>query len=227
MSAESFRFVPYAWSGGQEWLLSRDPSNGPQVLLIAPLFEELNFTRTLLAQIGRALAAAGVGTWLPDLPGTADSERSLSAVAWEDWRSALRDAGEAMTALTGTRPFTCAFRGGALLDDAVDAAGRWRYAPVAGEALLRQLRRAQLVADREAGVAPAEGQGILEYAGYPLSADLRLALNQAEPAPVADREIPALPDGSLWRRAEPAGDIVLAEQLAGNIVDWIATCASH
>ena len=227
MSEASFRFARYAWRGGSEWMLAREPSAATQIVLIPPLFEEMNFTRTLLAELMRALAERDVSTWLPDLPGTGESERPLALTTWDDWRDAARGAGEAVAALTGARPFSCAFRGGALLDDAVDASGRWRYAPVAGEALLRRLRRAQIVADREAGIVTAEESGIVEYAGYPLSPEMRAGLAGATPAPGADREVAALPGGAPWRRAEPAGDRVLAQELADDIARWIATCANR
>lgn len=188
------------------------------------MFEEMNFTRRLLAQIGRALAERGIGTWLPDLPGTGESARPLASIGWPDWRDAARAAAEAVAARTGTAPFSCAFRGGVLLDDAVAARERWRYAAVAGEALLRQLRRTQLVADSEAGVTPTENTML---AGYTLSAAMRAALEAAAPSPVADREIAAAPEEALWRRAEPGEDTALAVRLSANISDWIRACGSR
>lgn len=226
MSADSFRFGPYVWRGGREWMLARGPRCGAQVLLICPLFEETNFTRTLLGEIGRGLAGRGIGTWLPDLPGTGESALPLASIGWDDWRDAARAAGEAVTAVTGTRPFTCAFRGGALLDDAVAATARWRYAPAGGDALLRQLRRTQLVADHEAGLAAVTEGAIVELAGYRLSTALREGLAASTPAAVADREVPAMPDGTPWRRAEPSGNRILSELLADDICEWIATCAN-
>lgn len=224
--SDSFRFEPYDWAGGREWMLVRGSNVGRHIVLIPPLFEEMNFTRTLLAQIGRSLAQHALATWLPDFPGAGESERSLVSIGWGDWRDAARAAGNAVNALTGTKPLTCAFRGGALLDDAVEAAGRWRYAPVAGEVLLRQLRRTQLVADREAGTAAGEDGAVIELAGYPLSIPLRNGLAAAEPATIADREIVASPERGPWRRAQPAGDPELAEQLADDIYQWASACAS-
>lgn len=226
MSTDGFRFEPYDWRGGREWMLARGSRNYVQVLLLQPLFEEMNFSRTLLGEIGRSLAGRGIGTWLLDLPGTGESPLPLASIGWDDWRDAARAAGEAVAALTGAKPFSCAFRGGALLDDAVAAAARWRYAAVAGDALLRQLRRTQRIADREAGLAAVADGAIVELAGYTLSTALRDGLAASTPAAIADREVAAMPDGTPWRRAEPSGNRVLAEQLVDNICEWIATCAS-
>lgn len=227
MSADDFRFEPYTWCGEREWMLVHGHQDTPYILMIPPLFEEMNFTRALLAGIGRALAARGVTSWLPDLPGTGESLRPLATIGWQDWRDAAAGAAAAITAITGTTPFCCAFRGGVLLDDAVVAQARWRYAPVAGEALLRQMRRTQLLTDRESGEGTAAGGEPVELAGYPLSPAMRDGLAAAVPADVAHQEVAATAGTALWRRAEPTADSLLSEQLATDIHDWMTKCVSR
>src|SRR5687767_1953312 len=93
--------------------------DGPALLFLPPLFEEMNRTRALLAATMRALAARGFGCWLPDLPGTGESERALEAVSWTDWREAAAEAFKAAGAVASV-----GLRGGTLLDDPAPA--RWR-----------------------------------------------------------------------------------------------------
>jgi hypothetical protein len=96
--------------------------SGPALLFLPPLFEEMNRTRALLATVMGILAGEGYGCFLPDLPGTGESERALEEVSWDDWRSAAAAAAEACGATAGV-----SLRGGALLDDPVPR--RWRFAP--------------------------------------------------------------------------------------------------
>ena len=95
--------------------------SGRALLFLPPLFEEMNRTRALLASTMRALAAQGFECWLPDLPGTGESERALEEVSWQDWREAAAAAFEAAGASASV-----SLRGGALLDEAAPA--RWRIA---------------------------------------------------------------------------------------------------
>ena len=220
------RFLPYRWRGSAEWMLMRGPDDGPQVIVLAPLFAEMNLTRALLAELGRALAERGVGSWLPDLPGTGESRRPLGAVSWEDWLDVARTIGEEVASRIGTRPFVCSVRGGALLDHAIGARARWRYAPAEGSALLRQLGRAQQIADRESGAVPAPPGEPAELAGYMLSPAMRSGLEAAHPAPGAEREM-ANAGAALWRRAEPGRDDTLAHTLAADICDWIKACGDR
>lgn len=227
MKAANFRTGSYEWRGQHEGILLRGPESGPQVLILPPLFEELNLTRAMLADVTRALAALDVGSWLPDLPGTGESTRSLVALGWDDWRDAARALGSVIAERSGAAPFTCAFRGGSLLDDAVAAAGRWRYAPVAGEALLHQMRRVRLLAAQEAGLpARPEEADAVDLAGYSLTRAMRDGLAAATPAAIADRELAGSGMG-LWRRAEPSRDRELSERLAADICQWLQACGSR
>src|SRR3712207_9428432 len=56
------------------------------------LFRSMNRTRALLATVMRRLAGEGFGCWLPDLPGTGESERALEEISWTQWLDAAADA---------------------------------------------------------------------------------------------------------------------------------------
>ena len=131
------RFVGYQSGGMAEWMVARGPETGLQLLIIQPLFEEMNRCRAILAAVQRGLADAGVGSWLVDLPGTGESERALETVHFRDWRQAAADAAREIGSLSAV----ASVRGGCLLDDVVDAP-RWRLSPVTGAALVRDLTRA-------------------------------------------------------------------------------------
>jgi pimeloyl-ACP methyl ester carboxylesterase len=100
------------------------PADGAPILFLPPLFEEMNRTRALIAATMRALAGRGFGCWLPDLPGTGESERALEECEWGDWAAAA----EAVAERLNGRAVTVSFRGGSLLDG-VKATGRWRMSP--------------------------------------------------------------------------------------------------
>jgi pimeloyl-ACP methyl ester carboxylesterase len=196
--------------------------HAPPVLFLPPLFEELNRTRALIAGIMRRVAARGYGCWLPDLPGTGESERALETAGWEQWREAVA-AAAAQICHGGKVAAVVGIRGGCLLDDRVPAQCAWRFAPVAGASLTRDLSRAGLAA----------GGGM---AGYSAPELLLKPLERAIPAPIdtlriirlesdpadADLKIKGPP---LWRRAEPEQAPDLAALLAADIIDWAGQCA--
>ena len=214
------------------------PEDGIPLLFVPPLFEEMNRTRALLAAVMRTLGAQGFCCTLPDLPGSGESERLLEACGWEDWRAAVRAA---------DRPaLVASFRGGALLD-AVEAAAWWRFAPVSGLSLLRDLERAASQhrpsraksrgAHDDPVPAPVDlARGGREWlAGYPVAHALIDQLRQAEPAEVAPcrtvrlasdpRPANARLDGpALWRRSEPSTASELAGAIASDISGWARRC---
>lgn len=230
MIVAGFRYLPYEWSGGIEWMLVHEANNGPQVILIPPFFEEMNFLRGFLVDIARSLSAKGVGSWLPDLPGTGESLLHLRDIGWDDWREAIRAASETVAASVGSRPHVASFRGGALLCDMVDARSWWSYAPATGASLLRYLQRTQLISDIENDQEePDIETEIAFHGGYELSRPMRDALDVAIEPPVDGprRMVPAGPGTPLWRRAEPGRDPELSALLADDIATWIATCADR
>ncbi|MEA3065760.1 MAG: hypothetical protein QOJ27_2212, partial [Sphingomonadales bacterium] len=93
MTDPGLHYSRYRAGGRDEWMMRI--GTGPALLFLPPLFEEMNRTRALLAALMRRLAGEGYGCWLPDLPGTGESERPLEAVAWQDWRDAAGSAAAA------------------------------------------------------------------------------------------------------------------------------------
>lgn len=230
MSPTAPRFSTYDCGAGREWLISHGPEDGPHVLIVPPLFEELNRTRQLLAQMMRRLAANGIATHLPDLPGTGESGRALADTSWHEWREAIALAVRAVRA-----SHVVSIRGGSLLDDSAADADILRFAPTEGKRLLRDMSRARSVTDKAFDSAAQKAifdSGPTLLGGYRVTAALATALRDAEPADSvkartvrlegdpgpADRYIAGPP---LWRRAEPAGSPELADALAEEIVSWI------
>jgi hypothetical protein len=211
MSGAPFRALT---SGEGDPLLAFGPEDGPHLLVLQPLFEEMNRSRALVSALCRMLAARGVATLLPDLPGTGESLRAIEDMRWADWV-------EALTALPETAG-TIALRGGALLDGA-RAGPRWRFAPTTGRSLISDLRRSAL----------AGGGDPAAPAGYPLSAQLAEALSLAEVVSddtartvrLVSDDKPAdlhLEGAPVWRRPEPESDDALAARLADDIAGWLA-----
>lgn len=206
--------------GDGEFVLAYGPQDGPQLLVLQPLFEEMNRCRAMIAGTCRALAERGIGTWLPDLPGTGESLRALDTIGWEDWLGAAEAAAAAVRAETGTSPWTLAIRGGALLDRPL-VRPTLRLAPTGGRSLLSDLRRSAL----------ASGSDPAHPAGYTFSPALAEAMAGAEPSVdgdirtlrlstddrPADRRIGGQP---LWRRPEPAADAAMVSALSDEIVLW-------
>src|SRR6185369_2681030 len=117
--------------------------HAPAILFVPPLFEEMNRTRALIVAAMRRLAKGGQCCWLLDLGGTGESERALDAVTWDDWRHDVI-AAAAYVAGRSKKPLIAALRGGALLDDGAIARGWWRFAPMDGAAVVRDMVRSGL-----------------------------------------------------------------------------------
>jgi pimeloyl-ACP methyl ester carboxylesterase len=221
----------YRTAAGEEWLMRIGATEAAPILFLPPLFEEMNRTRALLAATMRLLAGRGFGCWLPDLPGTGESERSLDDVRWGDWTDAAAAAADRIAADAGRRPALASLRGGGLLDGPIASPARWRFAPVDGASLARDLERASLVAPGD------EDEGAILLAGYPVSAELLAALKANRPETVAtvrtvrlssDRaEADQKVEGpALWRRSEPGHSPELAAALAADLADWLERCAA-
>jgi pimeloyl-ACP methyl ester carboxylesterase len=218
-----FNYGRYQHDGRPEWLMRVGDGEARPILFLPPLFEEMNRTRAFIVDLMRRLARRGFGCWLPDLPGTGESERRLPETRWADWREAAASAGDEASRLSGKRPLIVSIRGGCLLDDGVDAECRWRFAPIAGESLARDLTRAGLVSGTE-------------YAGYRPDQELMESLSMALPAATeklrtlrlaSDREEADLKvEGpALWRRSEPDNAPDLALALANDLERWAERCA--
>jgi hypothetical protein len=210
----------YSWHGGDELWLRHGATYPLQVIIIEPLFEEANRCRRLLVSVMRGLAANGIGSVLPDLPGTGESRTDISIVPFSDWQEALSAVTEMVKPV-----IIASLRGGALLDGGLGAKGYWRFAPETGARIVRDLKRTQL-------------SGSALYAGHAISDDFLAALEAAQTAPIAplrtvrlesdageaDAKIAGSP---LWRRAEPGDDAALTAALVADLTEWVKTCAER
>lgn len=203
----------------------------PPILIFAPLFEEMNRTRALISAIMRRIAVRGYCCWLPDLPGTGESERPLEDVSWALWRDAARAAGAFVTSAGGSTPMIASLRGGCLIDDAAMASSYWRFAPAEGVSLTRDLLRSSLVA------ATDQREDILDLAGYPIPTHLFDDISKFVPQSLgnvrtvrleSDRATADLKVAgpALWRRSEPGTSPALADALADDLLSWCARCAN-
>ena len=214
MTSPGLHYARYRVGDFDEWMMRI--GDGPALLFLPPLFEEMNRTRALLAATMRGLAAEGFACWLPDLPGTGESERTLAEVSWQDWRDAAAAAFEAAGAVASV-----GLRGGALLDHRSPV--RWRFAPAPGVSLARDLARAGLMTEGGGGYAPAPALLADLGAAEPEAGDkvrtVRLATDRAE----AELKLEGPP---LWRRAEPQNSFELAGAMASDIGQWVRACGA-
>jgi len=218
-------FDTYDWSGGREAMLRLGPDAGPIVIAALPLFEEANRTRQFLVTILRELADHGIGSVLPDLPGTGESIVVTGEARLRDQRKAYTDLSQRL----GRNTYGISIRSGALFDTDAALAGRWQLSPQSGEDLLREL-------DRTRATSRSARANETEYAGNTLSREMLADLHDAKPYAGAGRlrvvRLESDPRDAdvkyaaspLWRRSEPDNDISLAQILAGDISNWIASC---
>ena len=217
MTESGLAYETFVSQDREEFVMRLGPAWAEAVLFVPPLFEEMNRTRALITAVMRRLAAGRIACWLPDLAGTGESRTALEAVTWNDWRHDVMAAANHVAQRSGGQPLVVSLRGGALLDDGVEALGWWRLAPVPGASLARDMVRAGL-----AGV---------EWAGYAPSADLRMRLEAAKPIdPMPLRTVRLASDAgaadaklagpALWRRSEPGNSTELADGIAADIHGW-------
>ncbi|PLK25766.1 hypothetical protein [Novosphingobium sp. TH158] len=200
-----------------EYALSFDQGRPHRLLIVPPLFDEANRLRRLLAETMRRLDGAGIDSFLPDLPGCNESTQPLPAQDLAAWSRAMIAAARHFRA-----SHVLAVRGGALV--APQSLPGWRYAPVNGATILRQMLRMRILALREAGREETQAglieRGIaqgLELAGYALSAGMIAQLQSATPPDETAQSIigqDMMGGPALWLRAEPDEDPAQADALA-------------
>lgn len=206
---------PAPGGNGEEFALVSGPDDAARRILIVPApFEEANRTRRLLAETMRALAARGIGSVLPDLPGCGESLSPLELQTLTVWREAMAAAAGHFAA---THVFT--LRGGAVVAPPLPG---WRLEPTAN--VLRPLLRARTLAAKEEGRTESiddfsqAGRAVgIELAGYRIGPALFAELVQAEPGEPGGQEtisLEAIGGSALWLRPEPGEDPAMAAALA-------------
>lgn len=201
----------------REYALAFDQARAHRLLIVPPLFDEANRLRRLLAETMRRLDGAGIDCFLPDLPGCNESVQPLAAQDLDTWRGAMIAA-----AVHFRASHVLAVRGGALL--APQSLSGWRYAPVNGATILRQMLRMRILAAREAGreenqadlieIGKLEG---LHLSGFALGPAMIEQLQAATPSDESAQTIigqDMLGGPALWLRAEPDEDPAQADALA-------------
>lgn len=201
----------------EEYALSFNADRKWRLLIVPALFDEGNKLRRLAVEIMRRLDAAGIDSVLPDLPGCNESLQPLEVQTADDWRDAMTAAARHFGAT-----HALGIRGGAMFMP--DDVPGWRYAPVKGANIFRQLMRARAFASREAGVEENTNslmvravEGGIELSGYRLGADFVREFQSLQPVPsprVHDIEQDMVGGSGLWLRAEPGESREQADALA-------------
>jgi len=216
----------YAWRGGEELML-RHGEGSPVTLLVLPaMFEEANRMRRVTVSVMRGLAGRGIGSVLPDLPGTGESLLELTDVSFDDWCEAAGAVADDIRSREG-RCLTIAIRGGALLDGVADHG--WRLAPESGERVLRDMVRATaLTSGVKANDLDALAQAeAVSLAGNTLSPTLYTQLKAAALPEGERRTFPLAENGPrLWRAAEPGDDPAMVAAVVDDIAEWVARCVA-
>lgn len=209
-------------TGNPEYAVAMQRGRQHCVMVMPALFDEANKMRHFTIETMRLLDAGGVDCVLPDMPGCNESTAPLVVQSLADWQAA---AAHAATHFGATH--VLALRGGALIAPA-DLPG-WRYAAVPGDATLRALLRARVLASKEAGLAEKREdllthgrEGGLELAGYHLGPGMIAGLEGAEPAALDDIAQAQMGGPGLWLRAEPDHSPEQARALAQIVLGALA-----
>lgn len=189
-----------------EYAFGFDRARKRRLLIVPPPFDEANRMRRMLVDAMRALDAAGIDSFLPDLPGCNESSQHFSAQSLHAWRGAMAQAARHFGATD-----VLAVRGGALVFPG--HLPGWILEPAKGASILRQMIRGRVIAAREAGrhedsaalLEQGRTQG-LELAGWHCGASLIAGLENALPEIEGQRIVSQgeLGGAGLWLRAEPA-----------------------
>lgn len=221
--------LSYETGGHSEYCLSFGTVDATRtILIVPPLFEEMNRTRRMLVEAMRALGQQAVRTLLPDLPGCNESLACMSEQTLLDWRNAVTDCASQLSAT-----HIASIRGGCLIDDAANLP-LWRLAPAKGASLLKSMLRTRIVADKEAGISTTAEQLMMAAKSAPLDlsgillrqemlAELDMALTSTTIGihEVALADIDGTP---LWLRAEPGDDSAMSAAIAADLDRWSASC---
>jgi hypothetical protein len=222
----------YEFAGLGEQALCFGLHSDRHILIVPPLFDEMNRVRRMLVQAMRALDALGCGTALPDLPGCNESTAALEQQDLAIWQRAVAAAAEQLGAT-----HIASLRGGTLVDEGAARLPHWRLAPVNGQSLLKAMIRTRIAGAKEDGVTLTEAalmekaqQGPIDVAGNRLSSAMVAGLTVAVPLDLANCTVRKLgediPGSTLWLRAEPQDDPAMADAIARDLDIWSRACAA-
>lgn len=222
----------YSFAGREEYCLGFGNAHPYRILIIPPLFDEMNRMRRVCVSAMRHLAERNVSSVLIDLPGCNESLALLEQQSLDGWH----DAVAACAAQLGATHIA-AIRGGALVDDGCPQLPHWRLVPVKGASLLKTMIRTRIAGEKEAGTVITEALLMeqaavepIELAGNRLGPDMIAQLSVAEPAALPNVRERKLGDdiaGSpLWLRAEPQDDAAFAAAIADDLERWSASCGA-
>lgn len=228
-------FVSYEFADREELCLCAAPRSLRRIMLVPPLFDEMNRMRKMLVDVMRCLEALDIGSFLPDLPGTNESLIALEKVSLSDWQNAVKACAQQHDI-----SHIASFRGGALAVAELPSASHWIFNPVKGATLLRTMLRTKLASDKESGLSTSLAElssqaeaGPLELAGNIIGSDLFTQLNNAGMPELANQRIIRLdsdnkscdgqiPGSALWLRAEPDDDPTMSSAIADDIDGWLS-----
>lgn len=227
-------FVDYEFADRKELCLCKGTPAAPRVLLVPPLFDEMNRMRRMLVDVMQSLESLQICSFLPDLPGTNESLVALDQISLADWQGAVWACAQQHDI-----SHLASFRGGALAVAALPGASHWIFTPAKGPTILRTMLRTKVAADREAGrntglaeLAAQAETGPIELAGNIIGPELFAQLNAADIPEMKNQRIVRLESDSkpadgqiagsaLWLRAEPDDDPAMSAAIARDIAGWM------
>jgi hypothetical protein len=224
----------YIYAGNQEYAIGFRPADTTRsILIVPPLFDEMNRMRRVLVSAMRDLAQRGVASVMPDLPGCNESLSPLAQQDLDRWRGAISAAAQAFGAT-----HIASIRGGSLVDDGPAMLPHWRLAPAKGSSLLKTMLRTRMAGDKEAGITSSmesllnKGQREpIELAGNIIGPAMIASLEASDPTELNQLTLAAfgsdadsVSGSALWLRAEPQDDAAMAASLAEHLDRWSASC---
>lgn len=214
-----------------EQLVSFSGKRAVRVLVLPAWFDEANKLRRFTLAVMRLLDAAGIDSFLPDLPGCNESLAPCEHQTLTHWRTGAEAAAQHVEAT-----HVLALRTAMLLAPATLPG--WVYAAHSGASLVQRMVRARLLAAREAGRHETREDLMLQgstsgltLAGWPIGPELFAAMaasGDAQPHPGhAPIEQSELGGAGLWLRSEPSHDPSQAAALAARILGDLRAAQSH
>ncbi|MFN3619112.1 hypothetical protein [Sphingorhabdus sp.] len=219
----------YESAGNREYCLGfGHTETDRKILIVPPLFDEMNRTGRMIVEAMRDLARRGLFAYLLDLPGCNESNAPLTDQSITSWQLAVTEAAKQFGVT-----HIASIRGGCLLDD-VGGIPKWRLAPVNGATLVKTLLRTRIAGDKEAGISTTAAQLLAEgqrrgvhLAGHHLSPQMLSELQTAVPVSTGlstEDMLAELSGTPLWRRAEPTESVDMSLGIAARLDAWSATC---